>query len=193
MSKLTPGDMVLVALFAALSVVAALLFRFFGGMIVPFSLLPFVVLLAGGLLGARLGALSMGVYVLMGLLGIPVFEKPPFGGPAYVFSPTFGFLLGFIAAAFVTGLILQGQRAAGPVRLTLAMLAGVAVIYAVGLPYLYVILNFYMGKSLDIPAVLATGFIPFIGFDLLKAAVAGVLVRMVGARLPRRSNGGTTF
>lgn len=184
MGKLTPKDLVLVALFAALAVVAALLFRFFGGMIVPFSLMPFVALLAGGLLGARLGALSMGVYVLMGLMGIPVFEKPPFGGPAYVLSPTFGFLLGFIAAAFVVGLVLNGKRDAGPVRLSLAMLSGIVVIYAVGLPYLYGILNFYMGKSIDISGLLMIGFVPFIGFDLLKALVAGTLVRMVGVRLP---------
>jgi len=184
MSKLTPRDMVLVAMFASLAVVAALLFRFLGGMIVPFSLLPFVALLAGGLLGARLGALSMGIYVLMGVLGMPVFEKPPFGGPAYILSPTFGFLLGFIVAAFVTGLILQGQRDAGPVRLSLAMLAGVVTIYAIGLPYLYVILNYYVGKPFDALQIVMLFFVPFIGLDLLKALAAGALVRMVGVRLP---------
>ncbi|WP_347489884.1 biotin transporter BioY [Desulfoscipio sp. XC116] len=184
MSKLTPRDMVLVALFAALAVVAALLFRFLGGMIVPFSLIPFVALLAGGLLGARLGAMSMAIYTLMGVLGVPVFEKPPFGGPAYVLSPTFGFLLGFISAALITGLILRGRRDAGPVRLSLAMLAGVAMIWVVGLPYLYVILNYYLGKSLGLSEIMMLFFVPFIGFDFLKALAAGVLVRMVGARLP---------
>ena len=187
MSKLTPRDMVMVALFAALAVVAALLFRFFGAMIVPFSLGPFVVLLAGGLLGARLGAMSMGIYVLMGLLGVPVFEKPPYGGPAYIFSPTFGYLLGYIVAAYVVGLIIQGRRGAGPVRLAAAMLAGVAVIHAVGLPYLYAILNFYMGQAVDLPGVLMIGCVPFIGFDLLKALAAGALVKAVGVRLPRLS------
>lgn len=184
MSKLTPRDMALVAMFASLAVVAALLFRFFGGMIVPFSLMPFVVLLAGGLLGARLGALSMGIYVLMGVLGMPVFEKPPYGGPAYILSPTFGFLLGFILAALVTGLILQGRTDAGPVRLSLAMLAGLAMIWVVGLPYLYVILNFYMGQSYDLAKITTLFFVPFIGFDLLKALAAGVLIRAVGVRLP---------
>jgi len=184
MSKLTPRDMVLVAMFASLAVVAALLFRFLGGMIVPFSLLPFVALLAGGLLGARLGALSMGIYVLMGVLGMPVFEKPPFGGPAYILSPTFGFLLGFIVAAFVAGLILKGQRDAGPVRLSLAMLAGVVTIYAIGLPYLYVILKYYVGKPFDALQIVMLFFVPFIGLDLLKALAAGALVRMVGVRLP---------
>lgn len=186
MGKLTPRDMVLVAMFAALAVTAALLFRFFGGMIVPFSLMPFVVLLAGGLLGARLGALSMGIYVIMGLVGIPVFEKPPFGGLAYVLSPTFGFLIGFIVAAYVVGLILK-EHDAGPVRLAAAMLAGVVVIYVIGLPYLYAIINFYMGKAMDIPAVLMIGFVPFIGFDLLKALAAGVLVKAVSVRLPQLS------
>jgi len=178
--------MVLVALFAALAVTVALLFRFFGGMIVPFSLLPFVVLLAGGLLGARLGALSMGVYVIMGLVGIPVFEKPPFGGPAYVLSPTFGFLIGFIVAAYVVGLILQ-ERDPGPVRLAVAMLAGVAVIYVIGLPYLYAIINYYMGTAIDIPGALMIGFVPFIGFDFLKALAAGMLVKAVSVRLPQLS------
>lgn len=184
MSKMTPRDMVLVAMFASLAVVAALLFRFLGGMIVPFSLLPFVALLAGGLLGARLGALSMGIYVLMGVLGLPVFEKPPFGGLAYILSPTFGFLLGFIVAAFVTGLILEGHLDAGPMRYSLAMLLGVMVIYAIGLPYLYVILNYAMGESFNVLQIIMLFFVPFIGLDLLKALAAGVLVRMVGVRLP---------
>lgn len=185
MTRLTPKDMVLVALFASLAVVAALLFRFFGGMIVPFSLMPFVALLAAGLLGPRLGALSMGIYVLMGLIGVPVFEKPTYGGPAYVLSPTFGFLLGFIAAAYVAGLILKDPREAGPLRLGAGMLAGIVVIYAVGLPYLYVILNYYLGKATDIPGVLMIGFLPFIGFDLLKALAAGVLVKAVSVRIPQ--------
>lgn len=184
MSKLTPREIVLMAMFAALAVVAALLFRFLGGMIVPFSLLPFVVLLAGGLLGPRLGAMSMLLYVVMGLLGIPVFEKPPYGGPGYVLLPTFGFLIGFIAAAYVVGLILQGKRDAGAVRMTMAMLAGVIVIYAVGLPYLYAILNYYVGQTYNVAAVLTIGFVPFIGFDLIKAATAGVLIRLVSMRIP---------
>lgn len=185
MSKITTRDMVLIAMFAALAAVAALLFRFFGGMLVPFSLMPFVVLLAGGLLGARLGALSMGIYVLMGILGVPVFEKPPYGGLGYLTSPTFGFLLGFIIAALVTGLILQGKRDAGPLRMAMAMLSGIAVIYAVGLPYLYVVLKFiYVGKAVDIPYVLGIGFFPFIAFDLIKALAAGGLVLAVGIRLP---------
>jgi biotin transport system substrate-specific component len=171
------------AMFAALAVVAALLFRFLGGMVVPFSLIPFVAVLAGAMLGGGMGAMSMLVYVLMGLMGLPVFEKPPFGGPAYVLQPTFGFLLGFIAGAYVTGKLLPAGGEAGLLRYIAASLAGVAVIYLVGLPYLYTILNFYLGKTFSVLAVLKIGFIPFIGADIVKAIVASALARAVVKRM----------
>ncbi|MBE3588929.1 MAG: biotin transporter BioY [Thermoanaerobacteraceae bacterium] len=181
--KLSPRDMILAALFAALAAVAAMLFRF-GAPIVPFSLVPFVAMLAGGLLGARAGALAMLVYVLLGLAGLPVFEKPPFGGPAYVLQPTFGFLLGFIGGAWVTGALAPREKNPGAVRLFLAMVAGLTVIYLIGLPYLYVILNFYLGRTFSAWQVIKIGFLPFIGFDLLKAAAAAALARLVYRRVP---------
>ncbi|OAT80701.1 biotin transporter BioY [Desulfotomaculum copahuensis] len=183
--KMSPREMVLAALFAALCAVAAALVRF-GGAVVPFSLVPFVVMLAGALLGARAGALSILVYVLLGLSGLPVFEKPPFGGPAYVLQPTFGFLPGFIAGAFVIGALLPRRREPGLWRYLPAMVAGLAVIYLVGLPYLYLILNFYLGKAVSAAQVIKIGFLPFIGFDLLKAVVAAGLARLVVRRLGDR-------
>lgn len=180
--KISPREMVLAALFAALCAVAAALVRF-GGPVVPFSLVPFVVMLAGALLGARAGALSILVYVLLGLAGLPVFEKPPFGGPAYLLQPTFGFLLGFIAGSFVIGALLPRRTEPGLWRYLLAMAAGLAVIYLIGLPYLYVILNFYLGQAVPAAQIIKIGFLPFIGFDLLKAVVAAGLARLVVRRL----------
>lgn len=180
--KLSTRDIILGAMFASLAVVAAVLFRFMPG-IVPFSLVPFVAVLAGAMLGAKMGAISMLVYVLMGLVGLPVFEKAPFGGPAYVLQPTFGFLLGFIAGAYVTGKLIPDGGNTSYLRYFAASAAGVAVIYIVGLPYLYMILNFYLGKSLPVMQVLKIGFLPFIGFDLLKAALASGLARAVSQRV----------
>ena len=74
MSRFSAREITLVAVFAALNVVAAMVARY-GGSIVPFSLIPFMAMLAGGLLGARLGA--MVVYILLGLAGVPVFATPP--------------------------------------------------------------------------------------------------------------------
>lgn len=182
MSKFSARDITMTAVFAALAVVAAMLVRY-GGSVVPFSLLPFVVMLAGGLLGARLGALSIVVYILLGLVGVPVFATPPFGGPVYVLQPTFGFLLGFAGGAYVIGALLKNREKSGFIRYFLAMVAGLVVIYLIGLPYLYAILTFYFGKTVSVTQILAIGFTPFVGLDLVKAAVAAVLARAVYRRL----------
>ncbi|HOV80921.1 MAG TPA: biotin transporter BioY [Bacillota bacterium] len=182
MSRFSARDITSAALFAALAVVAAMLVRF-ASAIVPFSLLPFVAMLAGGLLGARLGALSMIVYILLGLAGVPVFAKPPFAGPAYILQPTFGFLLGFVAQAYITGILLKNREQSGFIRYFFSMLAGVAVLYLIGLPYLYVILNFYLGQNVSVAQVIAIGFTPVIALDLVKAAVASVLAKAVYRRL----------
>ncbi|MFA4884913.1 MAG: biotin transporter BioY [Desulfotomaculaceae bacterium] len=182
MSKFSARDITMTAAFSALAVVAAMLVRY-AGSIVPFSLLPFVVMLAGGLIGARLGAMSLVVYILLGLIGLPVFASPPFGGPAYVLQPTFGFLLGFIPGAYVIGTLLKNREESGFVRYFLAMTAGVVVYDLVGLPYLYMILNFYLGKAVSAATVLTIGFTPFIVLDLVKAAAAAILARAVYRRL----------
>lgn len=183
MKSLSPRDMVLVSMFAALAAVGAFIFRWLGAAIVPFSIVPFVVVLAGCILGPRLGALSMFLYLLLGLVGIPVFEKAPFGTPAYVLQPTFGFIIGFVAAAYVTGRIAYGKETPGLARYIFGTLAGTAVLYVIGLPYLYMILNFYLGHSFPVMKVLEIGFIPYVGWDILKAVVAAGLARAVQVRL----------
>lgn len=190
MSKFSARDMTLTSLFASLAVVASMLARY-AGPIVPFSLLPFVAMLAGGYLGPRLGAMSMLVYILLGLAGVPVFAKAPFGGPAYVLQPTFGFLPGFVAAAYLIGRLLKNRESAGTARYFLAMTAGVAVIYLVGLPYLYVVLTFYLGKNVSLAGLLTIGFTPFIIPDLVKAAAAAALARTLYRRLNVSRGGGS--
>lgn len=180
--KLTTREMMLASMFAAMAVVAAVLVRF-GAAVVPFSLVPFVVILAGATLGARGGAVAMLVYVLLGLVGLPVFEKPPYGGPSYVLQPTFGFLLGFIAGAWVTGKIIAQREIAGPLKYILAGLAGIVVIYLLGLPYLYAMLNFYMGKDFSVIKVIQIGLAPFIAMDIAKAVLAALLARLVAQRV----------
>lgn len=182
MSKFSTRDITMTAVFAALAVVAAMLVRF-AGSVVPFSLMPLMAMLAGGLLGPRLGALSMFVYILLGLIGVPVFASPPFGGPAYVLQPSFGFLPGFAGCAYVIGMLLRNREASGFSRYFLSMMAGIFVYYLVGLPYLYAILTFYLGQTVSVGQVLMIGFTPFIALDLVKAVLAAVLARAVCRRL----------
>lgn len=134
--------MMLVSIFTALMVAGAF-FR------IPFPLLPvtlqtFFCAFAGILLGSKLGALSQFIYVLMGLAGIPVFSQG--GGIMYIFSPSFGFLLGFIASAFVTGLISERLKKRSLLNNFAAVLAGLFVIYLFGIPYMSLILTYYVGK-----------------------------------------------
>ena len=102
----------------------------------------FFTAMAGCLLGPVWGPVSQAVYVALGLIGLPIFTQG--GGLTYLLQPTCGFLIGLIPAAWVIGL-LTARRPPHPVRTALACLAGLAVLYAVGLPYMAVILNQYMG------------------------------------------------
>ena len=67
----------------------------------PFTLQILFTTLAGIILGSRLGAISVGIYIILGLIGVPVFTSG--GGPGYVLQPTFGYLIGFMVGAYVVG------------------------------------------------------------------------------------------
>ena len=123
------------------------------------------------LLGSGCGALSQLIYVLLGLLGLPIFTAG--GGFSYVLHPTFGFLLGLIPAAWVIGRLARSTCSFW--RIALAALAGLAVLYAVGLPYMAMILNGYMGKGMDLSAILWAGMLPFLPGDALKILVTAML------------------
>jgi biotin transport system substrate-specific component len=176
-------EIVRVGLFTGLTCIVSLILKWGGDILVPFSLLPVMALLAGVFLGGRLGALSMLVYALMGLIGIPVFAKPPFGGPIYVLQPTFGFILGYIAAAYVTGKLVEKYTEPSIFRYATAMLAGLTVLYLTGLPYLWVVVNFFLGKAMSATTVIKVAFLPFIGLDLIKMGFGAMLANMVTKRV----------
>ena len=136
-------------------------------------------LLAGVLLGPGGGALSQGVYVALGLVGLPIFTAG--GGFGYVLQPSFGFLLGLIPAAAVIGGL---SRRSSPVRLALACGAGLAVLYAVGVPYMALILNGYLGKGISAPALLWSGMLIYLPGDAAKIAVTALLCPVLRRRIP---------
>ena len=140
----------------------------------------FFTALAGCLLGPVWGPVSQAVYVALGLIGLPIFTQG--GGLTYLLQPTCGFLLGLIPAAWVIGL-LTVHRPPHPVRTALACLAGLTVLYAVGLPYMAVILNQYMGKAMGFSAILWAGMLPFLPGDMLKIAVTAALAPLLQKRL----------
>ena len=177
----------LVAMFAALSAIGA--FIRVPMPMVPFTLQLFFTTMAGLLLGGELGALSVGVYVLIGLLGLPVFTGG--GGFSYVLQPSFGYLLGMIPGAFVTGKLTQPKDGKpGWIRIILACYAGLMMVYLVGVPYLYMVCRFHLDKIIGFRVLLLDYFLTFMPADAIKM----VLATIVGYRLipvlrkPRKKN-----
>ena len=145
-----------------------------------FTLQFLFVLLAGMILGYKMGAVSVGVYVLLGLCGLPIFAAG--GGISYIFRPSFGYLIGFILAAFVTGLVVDKSRLRGYGKYLLAAFGGFAVTYAIGLVYKYFMLNFYVGEKTAFVMVIADCFpLDMPGDIVLCFLSAALAVRLVPA------------
>ena len=178
--------MSLVALFAALSGI--------GGFIrlpipyIPLTLQTLMVMFSGLLLGGRLGALSQLVYLLVGLLGIPIFAHG--GGPGYVLQPTFGFLLGFILGAYVIGRLTERREPLHRGLLLVALLAGIVVMYVPGVTIFYLNLNLIQHKSHSVSEALTKLAVPyFFVADLLKLLVVLYLGPPIRERFRRKGGG----
>lgn len=174
-----------IALFAALIAAGSYISIPLPGSPVPVVLANLFAVLAGMVLGPVNGAISAGIYLLIGTAGLPVFSAGS-GGPAHLVGPTGGYLFGYVAAALVTGILI---RILHPARYnnfrataygTLAAIAGMAAVYLPGVLWMAFVLE------LSLPAALATGVVPFIPGDILKAVVAG-------ATLPALTQSGLIF
>lgn len=168
-------DLVLMALFAALVAVGAFLRIPLPG--IPFTLQVLFTALAGILLGSRRGAMSVACYVIIGLVGFPVFTAG--GGPSYVFHPTFGYLIAFIIGAWVIGRIAEQSAAPSVKHLLVASLIGLAVILVLGAAYYWMICTFYLGTSVGARALVVSCFLAVLPGDLVQCVLAAVL----GSRL----------
>ncbi len=154
----------LIAMFAALTAVGA--FIRIPLPYIPITLQVFFVFLSGALLGARMGALSQIVYLLLGLVGLPIFAEG--GGLGYIFHPTFGFLLGFILVSYYIGFFLHDDKELNFTKTLIVCITAIVILYAVGVPYLYMILKLVLGIDVSFTSVLA-GMLIFIPADIIKA------------------------
>ncbi len=172
MSRMTIRDMTAVALFAALTAVGAWISFPLPLSPVPIALANLFAIMAGVLLGKWLGALSQIVYLLLGLAGVPVFAQFSSGAPVFA-GPTGGYLIGYVLAAFLTGLLVEHlpRRLPLTLRLTPAFVAGGAIIYLPGVLWLAHV----TGMSLS--SALLQGCYYFLPGDALKIIVAVILCR----------------
>lgn len=136
---------------------------------VPIVLQNLFIMLAGLLLGPRWGSVSVGVYLLAGAFGLPVFSGGS-GGLARFAGPTGGYLLGFLPAVYLIGLIARRKRRRA-LWDVLAMVLGTALIYALGVSWLIVWTHMGLQKAL------VAGVLPFLVGDALKIAAAVPIAR----------------
>jgi len=165
--------MLLCSLFAALSAILSQAAVPVGP--VPVTLTHVSVFMAAGLLGARRGALSQIVYVVLGAAGAPVFAGMT-GGIAKISGPTGGFIIGYIACAFVSGFIMEKapkEKSRGALIPALAMSVGMIFTYAPGVLW-------FMGVTgAAAAAALSACVLPFLPGDALKIALCIFLLNRV--------------
>ena len=174
-------DLTVCGLFTALTAVGA-----FIKIVIPvgadtmnFTLQWFFVLLAGLLLGSKRAFLSVSTYLLIGLMGIPVFARG--GGPAYLLRPTFGFLLGFALAAYAMGKICEWMHSSKPGTWIFAATVGYVIYYGMGILYFYFITHWIVvtPNTVGWGAIFAVYCLP----TMFPDGVLCVLAIMVAGRL----------
>lgn len=139
---------------------------------VPVTGQTFAVLLVGTVLGFNRGSLSMALYVLLGAVGLPIFQN---GASGFAFGPTLGYLIGFIAAAALTGFMAERGLDKKWYHVALTFVAGTAVIYGFGLTWLSIFLG-AVGQPSDIVSTMVAGLFPFLIGDAVKALAAVALL-----------------
>ncbi len=177
----TVRSIVLVAAFTALIAVGAWLsIPAFWFVAVPITLATLFVVLAGLLLGPWLGLAAVGLYLLAGIIGLPVFANGN-SGVGYLLGPTGGFLLGYALAALIAGLISR-INPENIVILIIAAIAASVAIYLPGVPWLH---RWMVGNNPDhsLTVTLSKAVLPFLVGDTLKAIAAVLIARSLAGRV----------
>jgi len=165
-SKINIRQMTLVSLFAALTAVGA--FISIPIYPVPLTLQTLFSLLAGMTLGSVMAVSSQIIYVLLGVIGLPVFAGFK-AGIGILFGPTGGFLLGFIISAYVIGKIIELKKEKNIFYYFLAGLSGTVIIYIIGITQLSLVTGIGVKKAITV------GMLPFLPGDILKIVAASFI------------------
>ncbi len=171
------------ALCTALTILSAFIRVPIPGTGVLFTAQVCAVLCCGLLLGPGWGAVSQLLYIALGLIGVPVFSAG--GGLGYALTPGFGYLLGFVAAADVTGLIARLLKKRSFPRFCLAAAAGAIAMYVIALGYI-LLLTRITGAAIGMDTFLWSYCLAFLPMDAIKVALAAASCALIFRRLPRR-------
>ncbi|WP_312753837.1 biotin transporter BioY [Rummeliibacillus suwonensis] len=148
---------------------------------IPFTLQILFVYMAGALLGPKIGFISQLSYVLIGLVGVPVFTEG--GGPSYIFKPTFGYLIGFVLGAFVNGWLIQKFNLKSIYSIFSANIVTLLIVYFFGCTWLYGVMKWVIEKPLSLHETLLFGFYLPVPGDLFLAAISAVIIYKIRQRI----------
>lgn len=166
-------DMLLCALFTALIAVGT--FIKIPIPVVPFTLQFLFTMLAGLLLGSKKGALSVALYTLLGLIGLPIFAEG--GGLWYILKPSFGYIIGFIIGSYVTGRMVEIKDNPGFRWILLSNFTGLFIVYAVGMIYYYIICNFVINSPIGVGVLFLYCFVLAVPGDICLCVLAALLTK----------------
>ncbi|SHF17416.1 biotin transporter BioY [Alkalibacter saccharofermentans] len=174
-NRLNARTMIYCAIFSALIIVGALTR-------VPVPMIPFTLQfmftnLAGMMLGPIYGALSVTIYVILGLIGLPVFANG--GGIGYIFQPTFGYLLAFILAAYVAGKMTRKEENRNLLGYIKASITGLLIVYVLGFVYYYLLASFVLGLNVNPSVLFLHAFLLPLPGDILSCFLGSVLALRV--------------
>lgn len=173
--KIRAREMTMCAIFTVLTAVGA--FIKVPIPVVPFTLQFLFTMMAGLLLGGKLGALSVGIYALLGLAGLPIFAEG--GGFWYLLKPSFGYILGFVAGSYVTGKMTENLENLTFGRILFANFTGLFIVYAMGMVYYYIICNFVINTPIGVWPLFLYCFILAVPGDICLCFLAAFLAKRI--------------
>lgn len=168
-----PRLLVFIAIFTALIAIGA--FIRIPVPICPFTLQLLFTTLAGLLLGSYGGGLTVGLYIILGLFGLPIFTAG--GGPAYIFQPTFGYLLSFMLGSIAIGYLSRRISHWSFINLFFINIIGLLIVYAGGMVYLYAITTLYLGQEMTLWSLFLYCFILAVPGDICLCALAALIAK----------------
>lgn len=169
--RMTTRELTLTAMFIALIAVGAWISLPIG--LVSVTMQTLVVMVAGLVLPRRAAIMAVSGYLLLGLLGLPVFAGGS-GGIAILAKPSLGFLLGFIPLVFVSTVV-AGQNKA---KILIGLLVANVLLYSLGFAYMYAYFNFFAAKPMSVIRILQIGILPYLPGDAIKIGLAVFIAQL---------------
>lgn len=166
--KIRTNDLCYMAILLALLVVCSKISINIGP--IPITLQTFSVIILGYILKLKKSLIVFLTYIIIGLIGIPVFSGG--GGFDYILKPSFGFIIGFMLSSFITGIEFKKSN---KYILFLQGLLGLVIIDVIGLIYMYLIMNYYYGMDKDMFYIIEVGLTPFIIKDIISVVISTIV------------------